>query len=66
MDFMFNYTSIVNIPAYDAFNNGLVIEFQLTAISRGDFLINATGTVAAALQRNLKRIIEIMSSIKKS
>lgn len=63
---MFNYTSIVNIPAYDAFNNGLVIEFQLTAISRGDFLINATGTVAAALQRNLKRIIEIMSSIKKS
>ena len=63
---MFNYTSIVNIPAYDASNNGLVIEFKLTAIPNGAFLINANGKVATALQRNLKRIIEIMASIKKS
>lgn len=63
---MFNYTSIVNIPAYDAYHNGLVIEFKLTTILHDDFLIKTTGKVAAALQRNLKRIIEIMSSIKKS
>ena len=63
---MFNYTSIASIPAYDSLNNGLVIDFKLTAISQGTFFINTTGKVAAALQRNLKRIIEIMSSLKKS
>lgn len=66
MDFMFNYTSTVNIPAYDASNNGLVIEFKLTGIPNSAFLINTNGKVATALQRNLKRIIEIMASIKKS
>lgn len=66
MDFMFNHTSIANIPAYDASQNGLVIEFQLTAMSHGNFFIDTTGSVATALQRNLKRIIQIMSSIKKS
>lgn len=63
---MFYYTSKVNVPAYDASHNGLVIEFQLTAISHGEFFIDTTGHVAAALQRNLKRIIQIMSSLKKS
>lgn len=66
MDFMFNYTSTVNIPAYDASSNGLIITFKLTTISNSEFLINTTGKVAAALQRNFKRIIEIMSSMKKS
>lgn len=63
---MFHYTSVVSIPAYDASNNGLIVDFKLTAFSHGDFLINSTGKVATALQRNLQRIIEIMSSLKKS
>lgn len=63
---MSNYISVINIPAYDATNNGLIIEFKLTFIPNNPFLINTTGTVATALQRNLKRIIEIMSSMKKS
>lgn len=66
MGFMLQYTSIVNIPAYDSSNNALVIEFKLTTVSYEHFFINTTGTVAAALQRNLKRIVEIMVSIKKS
>ncbi len=63
---MFNYTSLVNIPAYDACNNGLIVELKLTVISSNEFLVNATGKVAEALQRNFKRVIEIMSSTKKS
>lgn len=66
MEIMFNCTSLVNIPAYDTHNNGLIIEFKLTAISSDTFLINTRGKIAEALQRNFKRIIEIMSSMKKS
>ncbi len=64
---MFHYTSAVHIPAYDASNNGLIIELKLTTIpTNGEFLINTTGKIAAALHNNFKRIIEIMSSMKKS
>lgn len=66
MEIMFNCTSLVNIPAYDANNNGLIIEFKLTATSSDRFLLNTRGKVAEALQRNFKRIIDIMSSMKKS
>lgn len=66
MEIMFNCASLVNIPAYDANNNGLIIESKLTATSSNKFLINTRGKVAEALQRNFKRIIEIMSSMKKS
>lgn len=63
---MFNCTSLVNIPAYDARNNGLIVEFKLTATSNDNFLINAHGKVAESLKRNLKRVIEIMLSMQKS
>lgn len=66
MEIMFNCTTLVNIPAYDSDNNGLIIEFKLTATSSNKFLINTRGKVAEALQRNFKRIIEIMSSMKSS
>ena len=33
MEIMFNCSSLVNIPAYDASNNGLIIEIKLTATS---------------------------------
>ncbi|MBA2649873.1 MAG: hypothetical protein H0U75_09840 [Legionella sp.] len=57
---------IINIPAYDASGKGLVIEFKLTIIPDNGFLVSATGKIAAALQNNFNRIIEIMVSIKKS
>lgn len=63
---MFNYTSVLNIPAYDAYNNGLIIECKLTTISNNEFFINTAGMVATSLKRNLHRLIEIMSSMKKS
>lgn len=63
---MFYCTSSVNIPAYDASNNGLIVEFKLTATSSNKFLVNAHGKVAEALKRNFKRIIEIISSMKES
>lgn len=66
MDYMFIHTSLVNIPAYDACHNGLLIEFKLTAFSNHKFLVNTTGKAADALQRNFIRVIEIMSSMKRS
>lgn len=63
---MFTHTSTVNIPAYDASNNGLIITFKLTAMPSNEFFINSIGNIAQALQRNVKRIIEIMASMKKS
>lgn len=63
---MLNYTSVVNIPAYDSSKNGLIIKFKLTAASNNYLLIKTCGQVAAALERSFKRIIEIMSALKKS
>lgn len=56
----------INIPAYDAAGQGLIVEFNLAFIPKSEFLINTTGKLAVALHNNLKRVIEIMSSIKKS
>jgi len=63
---MLNYVSIINIPAYDAFKNGMVVEFKLTIYPNNAFIINSIGNIAMALQNNFKRNIEIMSSLKKS
>jgi len=60
------HISIVHIPAYNASHAGLIIELELKAMSDNAFLINSTGEVAIALQRSVRRIIEIMSSMKKS
>jgi hypothetical protein len=61
-----DYVSTINIPAYDAFKNGIVVEFKLTIYPNNPFIINSIGNIAMALQNNFKRTIEIMSSIKKS
>lgn len=66
MDYMFNYTSLVNIPAYDASGSGLIIEIKLSSTASETFFLQAKGRVALALQRNFKRIIDIMCSMKKS
>ena len=58
--------STINIPAYDAFNNGIVVEFKLTIYPNNAFIINPIGNIAMALKNNFKRNIEIMSSIKKT
>ena len=60
---MTNYTSVVDIPAYDACHNGLVIQLSLSATLNNNFSITTHGVIAEALHRNFKRIIEIMSSI---
>lgn len=60
------YESLINIPAYDASNNGLLIEFKLTILPDSSFQIKTIGKVAAALYKNFSRIIEIMSSMKPS
>lgn len=61
-----HYVSTINIPAYDAFNNGIVVEFKLTIYPNSAFIINSIGNIAMALKNNFKRNIEIMSSIKKA
>lgn len=58
--------SIINIPAYDASGNGLIIELRVTLVPSMNLLITSTGNIASALQRNFKRIIEIMAAIKQS
>lgn len=63
---MTNLTSLINIPAYDKYGKGLIIELSLMLIPNMEFIITATGKVATALQRNFKRIIEIMAALKKS
>lgn len=63
---MHHIISKINIPAYDALNNGIVVEFKLTIYPYSGLIINAIGNIATALQNNFKRTIEIMSSIKKS
>lgn len=63
---MTTYLSSINIPAYDAAGEGLVVMLHLTTITNGTPSIIAIGNVASALKPNFQRIIEIMSSIKKS
>ena len=63
---MFNYNSIVNIPAYNSLSNGLIVQLTLTATTNNTFIINTHGVVANALQKNFKRIITIMSSLQPS
>ncbi len=61
-----NYVSIINIPAYDAFKNGIVIELKVTISPSSEFNIHSIGNIALALHNNFKRNIEIMSSLRKS
>lgn len=63
---MTTYISSINIPAYDAAGEGLVVTLRLTTIINGIPSVVAIGNVASALKPNFQRIIKIMSSIKKS
>lgn len=63
---MSNYVMTVNIPAYDALKNGIIVEFKVTIQPNSTLTINSIGNVAMALKDNFIRNIEIMSSIKKS
>lgn len=60
------YNSTINIPAYDASNNGLMIDLKLSVVTDSLFEIKSSGTVANALERNFRRTIGIMTSIKRS
>jgi len=62
---MIYYITKINIPAYDANKNGIIVKFKLMANLSSSLLINASGNIAIALQNNFKRTIEIMSSLKK-
>jgi hypothetical protein len=63
---MSNYVSLINIPAYDAENKGLIIPIKLSIIPYAPFHIASRGKVAHALKNNFNRIIEIMAAIKHS
>jgi hypothetical protein len=63
---MSNYISLINIPAYDATNKGLIIKVKLTINPNRAFSIETRGGIAAALKNNFHRIIEIMGSLKQS
>lgn len=59
-------TTDIIIPAYTSLNSGLIVELKLTAKKVEALQINAKGSVAFALEKSLLRLIEIMSSMKKS
>jgi hypothetical protein len=63
---MTTYISSINIPAYDAAGEGLVVMLRLTTIIDELPSIFATGNIAEALKPNFQRIIGIMATIKKS
>ena len=59
-----SYNFILPIPAYDAENKGLIVPFRLSMLSAPVFKLITKDTVAASLETNFKRIIDIMSALK--
>jgi hypothetical protein len=58
-------TTSINIPAYDATGDGLIVTLRLTAIMDNSNIILTIGNIAENLKHNFQRIVEIMSSINK-
>jgi len=54
------------IPAYEKTGNGLVVEVKIKAVYSEKLVCHSIGRVAIGLEMNFKRIIEIMSSLKKT
>ena len=52
---MSNYTTVINIPAYDTGQNDLIINFKLTSTSNCSFSINTAGNVKSFV---LEKLIE--------
>jgi hypothetical protein len=64
MEIMFNCTSLVNIPAYDASNNGLIIEFKLTATSSDTYVFSTKFSDDAILKELSLKTIKVRSPRK--
>lgn len=62
--YMHKHVVKINIPAYDALMNGVIVEFKLSLYPQSKFSIEARGNIAVALKNNFMRVIEIMSSLK--
>lgn len=63
---MNTYISSINIPAYDAAGEGLVVTLRLITKINGTPSVVAIGNIAVALKPNFQRIVDIMSSIKQA
>lgn len=54
------------IPAFNNKKQGIRVDLELLATPGSQFRVKATGSIAKSLERSFIRVVEIMSSLKKS